>query len=543
MAIARFAVALVLFAWSIPAHADWHVAVSRHFIVYNEVSGDSARDGAVRLEKFHTVLRFLSGTTAPESAVKVKVFMVSDAATVQELLPFGGGGVSGFYQVSIRGPAAVMSRTDVRGSRGSRGEIYVADQKADRILLHELTHHFSNQYFPAAYPTWYSEGFAEFLGTMDIGDDDIVTVGQAASDRYASFRNNDWLSVRKLLVAHGYRDVGAGVHLLYSEGWLLVHYLTIASKRPGQLKAYLVAVNRGIAWDKAATEAFGDLDRLDAELKSYAARGSINVIKLPFKKLDPGPIEVRALSPPENAMLAFDMRLSAGIAARDAANFARRAAETADRFPDDPYAIGIKYEAARIAGQTAAAAQAARQWLAVAPNDGLAISAQADVDIAALAAAGDRDPAKWAAVRRRYAEAARKSPDEPRILHAFYQSYRAQGVRPPDAAQNALYRAHELLPQDDGLRQEVAADFEMRGMIAEAISVIRPAAIESADLSGLSDAEKRKREADRARYRLAGDEQGSETPREMLARLEAKKATALEAAASGEVTATPPPQR
>lgn len=509
----------------VEAWADWHLAESKHFVIYAEGDNGSASRAAARLEKFHSVLRLLSGATAPDSPIKVKVYLVSGTDEVAQTLPFGGGGVAGYYRVSLRGPATVMSRTDVRGSRGSRGEIYVADQKAERLLFHELTHHFSSQYFPAAYPSWYSEGFAEFMGTMEIAANDVVVIGTPARDRYASFTMNDWLPVRKLLVAHSYRDVNDAIHLLYSEGWLLVHYLSMTDKRQQQLKTYLTDINRGKPFDRAAVDAFGDLDTLDKELKSYAARGSLQTIQLPFKKLDPGPITTRALTPAETAMLPFDIRLSAGVAARDIDAFADRVSTTAKRYPDSAFAQGLRFEAARLAGRQAEAAFAANQWLAISPNDGFAVAAQAAIDADALVAAGDRRPASWTAIRRRYSDAARKSPDQPVILHGFYMTYVQQGVQPPESAQSALYRAFEVLPQLDSLRQQVAIDFERRGMIDDAIAVIKPAALQVRDDAELGEGEQRKRDADRARYRIAGEELG-EDARETLTRLEAAQTAA-----------------
>jgi hypothetical protein len=433
--------------------------------------------------------------------------------------------VLGYYSSTLRGAFTVMSRIDSRGSRGSRGEVYVADMKAQQVLFHELTHHFSRQYFPAAYPVWYSEGFAEFIGSMELEANDRVVVGRPVQSRYATFGDNQWLSVRKLLTAKQYSDVGDSVYLLYAEGWLLVHYLTNTHARPGQLKTYLTLINKGVAFDAASQQAFGDLDKLNAELRSYSARGKLDALVLPFKKLDPGAISVRPLSAAEDAMLPLDIRLYSGIPAGDAAEFADKVAAAAARYPADPDAFRVLYEAQRLAGRTAQARAAATRWAELAPDSGLAIAAQADALSDALAAAGNRDATQWTAVRKLYAAAVKKAPDTPHILHGFYQSYLKQGITPPESAQNALYRAFELLPQYDELRMQLAADFEMRGMIDEAIAIIRPEAYLAIDPSELDARKKRKREADLKKYKVAGEKHG-ETAREMLNRLEGKKAAA-----------------
>jgi len=518
----RAAAALTLLLATHAAQAAWQVATSKHFAVYVDGSETQARDAAARLEKFQIALRFLSGATGESSPVRIKVLLVDEPDAVQATMPFGGGNVLGYYSSTIRGPFTVMSRSDARGSRGSRGEVYMADMKAQQVLFHELTHHFSRQYFPAAYPTWYSEGFAEFIGSMEFEANDRVVVGQPVQSRYASFGGNDWLHARKLVTAKEYRDVGGDVHLLYAEGWLLVHYLTNTRERPGQLRSYLSLINRGVAFDQAAQQAFGDLDKLNDELRKYAGRSKLDAMVLPFRKMEVGEIAVRRLGAAEQTLLPFDIRLYAGIPAGSATEFADRVAASAARYPADPEAFRILFEAQRLAGRNAQAKAAADRWAELAPESGLAIAARADALSDVLAAAANRDAAQWVAVRKLYADAAKKAANEPRILQGFYQSYVRQGIMPPESAQNALYTAFELLPQFDDLRMQLAGDFEMRGMIDEAIAIIRPEAYLSIDPSALGDSEKRKREARLKKYREAGEKE-TETPREMLNRLEAKK--------------------
>ncbi|WP_029935569.1 hypothetical protein [Sphingomonas sp. UNC305MFCol5.2] len=519
----KFLLALALTIAPSSAVAAWNVATSEHFTVYSAGSDASVREAAAQLEKFHVALRYLSGAGAPSSPIRVTVFLVSDVDAVQAAMPFGGGGVAGFYAATLRGPYTIMSRTKIQGSKGSRGEFYVADMAAQQILFHELTHHFMRQYFPAAYPVWYSEGFAEYLGSIQIESNDTVVVGNLLDSRYAAFENNEWLSVRQLLTAKSYRDVSTNVYLLYSEGWLLVHYLNNAGVRQGQLRKYLDAVNKGTAFDQAAREAFGDLDQLDRELRGYASKSRLKALALPFKKLESGAIATRKASPAEEAMLSYDMRMYAGVPARDVGTFADKVADAARSHMADPYALRLAAEAQRLAGRNDRAAEFVDHWLEVAPDDGRAIAAKADLLIDRLAATGDKDAERWTAARKLYAEAAKKTPDDPRILRGFYMSYVKAGRLPPEAAQNALYRAFELMPQYDDMRAQVASDFEARGMIDAAIATIRPAAFLSVDPSGLSESEKRKRDKEKVRYRIAGETDG-ETAREMLIRLEALKA-------------------
>ena len=178
---------------------------------------------------------------APDSPppVKTRVYLLASDARVRATMPFGGwSNISGYYTASVRGPAAINTRADDR----------MNNFPAQLVLFHELTHHFMFQYFSAAYPVWYSEGFADFIGSATVDPDNVLTVGAPVNNRYFSLRGRrgeDWITVRKLLTAHGYGDVGDRIDLLYAEGWLLTHYLTLSGERQGQLARYFNAINTG----------------------------------------------------------------------------------------------------------------------------------------------------------------------------------------------------------------------------------------------------------------------------------------------------------
>lgn len=510
----RLVISLILAAFLLPAaaRADWREASSKHFIVYSEGSEEDLRTAITKLEKYFFMLRFVSG--AQERRVpKVRVFMLRDTKAVADAYPYPAGGIGGFYTASVRGPIAVT----VRIIAGSGGESPVSQQ----VLFHELAHHFMFQYFPATYPSWYSEGFAEYYGTARFFPDDTIEVGHGVSDRYWSFWANRWLPLSKLLTAKRYRDVGRDIDLLYAEGWLLVHYLANNKERKGQLGKYLAAINAGKPYKQAMDEAFGPgAKKLNSELHSYSRDRTIMAYRMPFRPIDVGPIEIRSMRAAENALLLHDLALDAGVMKSNAPKFVRDVREAARRFPKDPYALRILTEAERGAGNHAAAAEAVERWLAERPADPLALMHKGWLQAAALRAAGTSDPAAWDAARQPIVAANKAAPLTPQILHAYYDSFVLQGMLPPPGAQNGLVKAFELIPQDEYLRYKVAADFEKRDMIAEAVAVIRPLAF-SAHAPETDEKKKKKEETRRERLRLVGDDL-TETPAEMYQRLEAK---------------------
>jgi tetratricopeptide (TPR) repeat protein len=518
--IRKLLIAAGLF-FSTAAHAEWREATSANFIVYSDGSEQQARDFAAKLERFHFVLRTFHRVTANQSPIKLRVFLLPSASAVGRMA--GSGSIGGYYVTDARG--LMLVGTSARASTGSadpRSQHYEGNVNLDPegILLHEYTHHFMFQYFPATYPTWYSEGFAEFWGATRFEPDDTVRVGLPAEHRFSTFRALGWLPLDRLLRARNYSEVGgANVFLLYAEGWLILRYCFEHPDRQRQVQQYLRLINGGTSYEDATRQAFPDLAAFNSELFNYASTTRFNEVRLPFRTIDVGQIAVRTLRPAEQALIADEIKVSQGYAQREASDFADRVRGIASRFPDDPFAIRMVMETAFLAGDNAAAATAADRLLAIEPNNGRALATRGRIQVAGLVAAHSTDQAAWNAARRLFIRANSAAPNDPILLRAYYQSFVAQGVSPPDDAQNALYTAMELAPSDGELRYELARDFEQRNMIREAIAIIRPEAYQVPHRGNESEADKRRREAREERERQAGTVR-HETALEMLTRLQ-----------------------
>jgi tetratricopeptide (TPR) repeat protein len=294
-------------------------------------------------------------------------------------------------------------------------------------------------------------------------------------------------------------------------------------ERQRQLKEYLRLINDGISYEDAMHAAFGDIRRLNSELLNYAGRSGFKVLQLPFRPTDFGEITVRELSASEQALIPQEITLSRGVSAREAESFAREVRQISNRFVDDPYALVLLAEAELLAGHRDRALTAADRLLGINPDDPRGLLQKALVEVDALKAASSAEPQAWDAPRKLLVRANNLSPNNPLILEAYYDSFVAQGMLPPEAAQNALYTAMELAPSDRNLRYKVAADFERRNMIAEAIAIIRSEAYRLPDRHQETEKERRRREEAEEKYRDAQRPQ-RESAREMLERLEKRLA-------------------
>jgi tetratricopeptide (TPR) repeat protein len=505
------------------AQAEWREATSANFIVYTEGSEQAARDFAAKLEKFNYVLRRYHNVREPAQVPRFRVFLLENIDAVQRMLDQGG--VGGYYISEARGLMFV----------GTRNAAAHREISPEAILFHEYVHHFMFQYFPATYPVWYSEGYAELWGSIQFLENDVVEVGGSQEMRFRSFVQGRWVPMSQLLTAHSYADI-PDTDLIYAEGWLLNRYIFEHPERRTQLQAYLRAINAGTPYRDAMNQNFGqNASSLNNELFEYAGRVRHNVVRLPFRAIDVGEISVRTLGPSEQALIEQEIKLSQGVSQTDIAARAATIRSIAAHFPDDPFALALVAEAEQLAGNNAAATAAIDHLLRIQPDNARALMRKGRLEVARLAAARSTDAAAWTAARRYLLRAMEVGPRDPLTHEAYFDSFTAQGVLPPDDAQNALYDAHELAPSDSELNYKLALDFEHRGLIREALAIIRPDAYRTRERRGESEGERRERERREERFRQAGTVR-HETAREMMARLETRLAGTPAPAA------TPPPR-
>jgi tetratricopeptide (TPR) repeat protein len=503
------------------ARAEWHEATSTNFIVYSQGTQQDAIDFAAKLERFRFVLMTIRPIPAGQATARLRVFLLANQQAVARSVD--GASVAGYYVSDARGLMLVGTRrrsTSLADARSVRDEGGGIDPES--VLFHEYTHHFTFRYFPATYPTWYSEGFAEFWGATRILPGDVIEVGAPADHRFSTLRALGWLHLSRLLRARSYSDLrGEEIFLLYAEGWLLVRYIFEHPARQRQIQEYLRLINAGTPIDNAIRQAIPDLEAFNNELYEYAGAARFNVVRLPFRRIDIGAISARTLRPAEQALIMDEIKLSRGYPQREAGEFADHVKDVAARFPNDPFAIRMVMEAQYLAGNTAEALAAADRLLAIEPNHARALATKGLIQSAALAAARATDAAAWTGARQLLRRAVTAASTDPVVLEAYYRSFVMQNVLPPEDAQNALYTAMELAPSDDELRYGVALDFERRGMIPDAITIIRQQAYNEPHRTE-SEAERRRRED---RQRRAGQAR-HETALEMLTRLERLRAQA-----------------
>jgi tetratricopeptide (TPR) repeat protein len=457
------AILLALFA-SAAANAGWREAAAPNFRIVSDVPEDELRRFGDRLSRFDRALRLQRAMTGDGAAAsgRVTIFLIADSALFRTACRCNDT-VGGFWTQSDSGSYAYMPAKSISGSRYFTSET---------VLFHEYTHDFMFQNFPGTYPAWFREGFAEFYSTARINDDGSMFIGAPANHRTVEIA---------LVPLHGLLPILGNTNTdqpgIYGMGWLATHYLMLNPQRAGQLDRYLKAIATGTPGTQAARDAFGSVETLEREMRSYI-RKPLPGWDIRADALAYPPLAIRELSPGEAAVMPVRLRSIRGTGGTEAASIAREARRLAAGFAQDAAAQAALAEAEYDADNDAAADSAASQALARDPVNFRALIYKGRVAMHRAKADPGGGASKWREARSWFLKANRVDPDSPEALMLFYLSFVRSGERPSANAVAGLRRALELAPRSTNLRWLVVADYLRSGDIHGTRETLAPEAFD-----------------------------------------------------------------
>ena len=464
--------AALALATAAPAHAAWHKASSRHFVIYADTNPKQVQEFASRLERFDQAVRFALKLKDPAmgDGNRVTVFVLPDEVAVQKLV--GNKSLSGYYTARATGPIALVPLR-------SYGQ---SDQAVrDLIFFHEYAHHLTMSDLARPYPEWLAEGLAEFLATAVLERNGGVTLGGGANHRAGDLHHANTLPLATLLAGNleGITNEQRQ-STVYARGWLLTHYLIFEQARVGQLNRYLAALADGVPALNAATAAFGDLRKLDSDLQAYLRRiqRSITVMKVPADKAQAGPITVQQLSSGGQAVMPLRIRLkNCRDQSKPTDGLVAEVRAVQARFRGDPLVEATLAEAELESGNADAALAAAQRALQSDPRNVEALIYKGRALMEGDTSSDDAQRhARFEAARQSLIAANKVDTEDPEPLYEFYRSYLVEGVRPNANAIEAMHYASNLAPQDLALRMNSAMAYLNLGKLKEARQTLAPVA-------------------------------------------------------------------
>jgi hypothetical protein len=458
--------ALVIGATVSPAHAEWHEAKSKHFIIYADLRPAELNAFAQRLERFDQAVRKVRRMDDPPltDSGRLTIYAVRNEAAVARIT---GLNASGYYSARAARSIAIVPRR-----AGSKADKH--DLDAEAIFFHEYAHHLQLQYASEILPAWLVEGFAEFFATARILDDGSVGIGAPPGYRAYGLFNLTGLTIEEMVGETLRRFSPEERELLYGRGWLLTHYLTFEPSRKGQLARYIAGIQVGTAPLESARAAFGDLASLNRELDSYMKRPRLGYRVIDGKLLSIDSIAIRPLRSGEAAIMDVHIRSRRGVNNRTAPGIATEARKIAVAHPLDPFVQRVLAEAEYDADRFAAAEAAADRALAIDPKSvqALIYKGSARMELARL----NSENANWDEVRSWFAKANRLDTENAETLMLYYQSYSYAGTKPTANAVKGLLYAVVLAPQDEGLRIAAVRHLLHDNQVAEARKLFAPLA-------------------------------------------------------------------
>jgi TonB family protein len=261
----RFFVLLsLLAAFTIPAGAQadaWLEVSTPHFSVISNAAEKDARGAALQFERMRSVFARVLPDANMDAATPIVVVAVEDKRSFEALEPaaYLGKGQINIVGLFLHAPEKnyVLILLNAPG------------QHPYAPIFHEYAH-FVQSHTAQWMPLWLSEGWAEFYQTAEILDNEVI-VGKLDTDMWQLLQRTPLLPLATLLAidTHSpyYHEEDKG-SIFYAESWALTHYLKMKDARDGThgVQDYLDLVHKDADSVAAATQAFGDLTQLQAEL-------------------------------------------------------------------------------------------------------------------------------------------------------------------------------------------------------------------------------------------------------------------------------------
>ena len=465
---AALAAALSLTVSAPALAAEWQFAETEHFKIYSEDAPERTVEFARELERLDDALRMISGIgpskgNTPES-IKVTVFRFGETDDMAALAGAAGSGIGGFFIPRASGAVAfVPVKRNIHRERGFQTELPEGfDLNPKSTLMHEYVHYFMFQHADAPYPLWYSEGFAELFSNVQFNADHFVIgeVPPARSFPLATIK----VDLEKLFdpPAKGDRDT---VGRVYGHGWLLASHLNLKPERRGQITTYMRAIADGKAPMDAARLAFGDLDKLTAELEAFR-KGRAFLLKVPYRMATEPQVAIRQLAPDEAARMPVMIPSKRGVDEDEAKRLVNDARALVARYPSSAPVLLTATEAEIDARNFDAADQLADRVLAIDPKSIDAAVYRAQVDLMRSYV----DSSKLAEARREFVAANNMSNDYAYPLFGYYLTYLFDPTvkEMPETAKAALQDAFGFAPFDSDVRRALIHMLLTQNRVAEA---------------------------------------------------------------------------
>lgn len=463
-----------------PGH-EWTRAQSRHFTVISDRRRGDVAELIRRMESFHAMLRMALGLPPqePEPAPRTTLYFLSDERDLPDPTgnqPMYGIGLYAACSEGVAGFGVDMLYVAAPGKALDKQP----ENEGLTYIYQAYARHFWYRHSRARSPLWFVEGFAQYMSSARLEQDDAI-IGMAPetleklatrTGTYQLTYADVLLGKRKDLLATGDR---AAVKTEFSaRAWVLTHWILSSPANQARARSYFEAVNKGEAAVAAFKRIFGlSPGALDDMLWRYAS--SLQAQRLRLKDIPDTAALFNDYDKGEGAGLLLDAALRSCPAAHQAARLAGAARQLAADHP---------------ASQTAAMAALHAQVLFGDPGAAVATlvrSVAKDTDAhywlgrARLALAQrNGDAAMLKQARVDLMQAATMDLTNAPAAYAYYRASLLANVLDEDA-QGAILAAYQAEPEVDAYTWQAGLLYAMLGRKEEANALFHALASEPED--------------------------------------------------------------
>lgn len=439
-----------------PAHAQWRVAQSDHFMVYADMHDGDLRNTVEQLERFHDLLARQFGTAQSQDVRKLPVYIVQSRNELETLNPgLRGRNTAGYYSATPMDVYAAYRR--------GQGE---------HTMQHEYAHHFFFQNAPAKHPLWFIEGFAEFFGPTDLSNPQKVKVGYYTPMRLAALQRSQRLPLEAILTAQRYPASDAQKTAFYGQAWELTHYLFSDPARRQSLDGYLIDTRNGMPVAQAVQTHFGmTIEELDQAVRRYG-RGRMPYAELEMQTRAPQ-IQITRLPSSAPQLLLSAKSHTYNKSPAEVRELMPRVRAARAQYPDDRLALVSAGRAELRWGDMDTAKQSLERVLATAPADAEALRLMAEWHIkTATPLEGEQKLEQLHHANGYLRRALDADPTDYRIYMTLAQVRSISPSYPTENDINTLAMALSYAPQVQHTRVRLAQALRAAGQGAQADAIL-----------------------------------------------------------------------
>jgi tetratricopeptide (TPR) repeat protein len=271
---------------------NWVEVRSPHFVVVTNASDKQGHRVADQFERMRSVFHAAFPKLNIDPGSPIIVLVIKDEKDFRALEPVaylakGSLQLGGLF---LRAPDKnyVLMRLDAEG------------EHPYSVVYHEYTHLLVGK-SAEWMPLWMNEGLAEFYQNTEIHEKD-ASLGEPSTENILLLRQRPLLPLTTLFTVDEkspyYHEENKG-SIFYAESWALIHYLQVKDRHDKtlHLDEYSELLIKKVDPVGAATQAFGDLKKLQAALEAYVRQGSFTYFRMATTtEVDDSAFQAKALT-------------------------------------------------------------------------------------------------------------------------------------------------------------------------------------------------------------------------------------------------------